>query len=162
MPAQTRKGPFPPANGLLEHPAETGKSKDSGTATIIPEDEHAPLPITSEGTGPRKRKIGGILDRFYGKRVHHHDHQLGRTATGQSVLPRQKYTFVGQLKATLLNSPINVLLFMVPVGIGVHFSKVSPIGVFVINFIAIIPLAAMLCYATEELALRTGETFGGL
>ncbi|KAL9615925.1 MAG: hypothetical protein Q9204_008640 [Flavoplaca sp. TL-2023a] len=51
---------------------------------------------------------------------------------------------------------------MVPVGIGVHFSNVSSIGVFVINFIAIIPLAALLSYATEELALRTGETFGGL
>ncbi|KAL8912495.1 MAG: hypothetical protein Q9171_002508 [Xanthocarpia ochracea] len=68
MPAQTKKGPFPPANGLLEHPAETGKSKESETATIVPEDEHASLPITSEEKGPRKRKIGGFLDRFYGNR----------------------------------------------------------------------------------------------
>lgn len=31
-----------------------------------------------------------------------------------------------------------------------------------INFIAIIPLAGTLSYATEEIALRTGEVFGGL
>lgn len=35
-------------------------------------------------------------------------------------------------------------------------------AVFVVNFIAIIPLAAMLSYATEEIAMRTGETIGGL
>lgn len=34
--------------------------------------------------------------------------------------------------------------------------------VFVVNFIAIIPLAGMLSYATEEIALRTGEVMGGL
>lgn len=31
-----------------------------------------------------------------------------------------------------------------------------------VNFIAIIPLAGMLSYATEEIALRTGEVLGGL
>lgn len=34
--------------------------------------------------------------------------------------------------------------------------------VFVVNFIAIIPLAGTLSYATEEIALRTGEVLGGL
>lgn len=40
--------------------------------------------------------------------------------------------------------------------------KVSPVVVFVINFLAIIPLAGILSYATEEIALRVGETLGGL
>ena len=31
-----------------------------------------------------------------------------------------------------------------------------------VNFIAIIPLAALLSYSTEEIALRIGETLGGL
>ncbi|KAL8733582.1 MAG: hypothetical protein Q9166_001990 [cf. Caloplaca sp. 2 TL-2023] len=166
MPAQTMRGPFPSASGHVpDDPAQTAKSQDSGTATsntVIPEDEPIILPAESEeeGEGPRKRKFGGILGRFHKKKGE--DDALERTTTGQSKPPKQKFTFVGQLKATLFNSPINVLLLMVPVGIGVHFSNVSPIGVFVINFIAIIPLAAMLSYATEELALRTGETFGGL
>ena len=51
---------------------------------------------------------------------------------------------------------------LVPVGIAVHFTNLNPVGIFVINFIAIIPLAALLSYATEEIAFRTGEVFGGL
>jgi len=39
---------------------------------------------------------------------------------------------------------------------------VDPKIAFVINFLAIIPLAGILSYATEEIALRVGETLGGL
>ena len=75
----------------------------------------------------------------------------------------QKFTAMGQLRATLLNSWINILLIFVPIGIAVNYASGVPrVGVFVINFIAIIPLAAMLSYATEEIAIRTGETIGGL
>jgi Ca2+:H+ antiporter len=35
-------------------------------------------------------------------------------------------------------------------------------AIFVINFIAIIPLAALISYATEEISKRVGETLGGL
>lgn len=68
-----------------------------------------------------------------------------------------------QIRYVLFGAWINVLLVMVPVGFGVYYThKVNDIGVFLINFIAIIPLAAMLSNATEELALRVGETLGGL
>lgn len=166
MPAQTMKGPFPVANGHTGNPAqpEGEKSQESGTVTsntTIPEDEAITMdPKPEEDEGPRKRRFGGVMDRFHKKKDS--NTVMERTATGQSLRPRQMFTVTGQLRATLLNSPINVLLIMVPVGIGVHFTKLNPIGVFVINFIAIIPLAAMLSYATEELALRTGETLGGL
>lgn len=33
---------------------------------------------------------------------------------------------------------------------------------FVLNFIAIVPLAALLSYGTEEIALYCGEVLGGL
>jgi Ca2+:H+ antiporter len=62
----------------------------------------------------------------------------------------------------VFNSWINVLIIAAPVGIALHVVKANPIAIFVVNFIAIIPLAAMLSYATEEIALRTGETIGGL
>jgi Ca2+:H+ antiporter len=68
----------------------------------------------------------------------------------------------GQFKAAILSSYVNLLLVFVPVGIALHFTSVSPIVVFVMNFLAIIPLAGTLSYATEEIALRTGETLGGL
>ncbi|KAL8720931.1 MAG: hypothetical protein Q9225_002287 [Loekoesia sp. 1 TL-2023] len=163
MPAQGHKGPFPAANGNIEDPAQTEKSQDSGTTpsnTVIPEDAPIILNAMPEEERARKRRFGGVMNRFH--REKQEDNSMERTRTERSKRPRQKFTFIGQLKATIFNSPINILLLMIPVGIAVHFSNVSPIGVFVINFIAIIPLAAMLSYATEELALRTGETLGGL
>jgi Ca2+:H+ antiporter len=58
---------------------------------------------------------------------------------------------------------INWLLICSPVGIGLHFVKgINPLAPFLVNFIAIIPLAGMLSNATEELALRVGEVLGGL
>jgi Ca2+:H+ antiporter len=37
----------------------------------------------------------------------------------------------------------------------------GPITVFILNFLALIPLAALLSFATEELAVRLGQTVGG-
>lgn len=85
-----------------------------------------------------------------------------RTQSGMWGKETQTFTTASQLRATLFNSWINVLLIFVPIGIAVNFANVPKVGVFIINFIAIIPLAAMLSYATEEIALRTGETIGGL
>jgi Ca2+:H+ antiporter len=73
-----------------------------------------------------------------------------------------KFTVASQLRATVLNSWINVLILAAPAGIALHVVEANPVAIFVVNFIAIIPLAAMLSYATEEIALRTGETIGGL
>lgn len=79
------------------------------------------------------------------------------------VEPKEPFTVGNQLQRTFLNSWINILLFAAPVGIALNFVPgISKIVVFVVNFIAIIPLAAMLSFATEEIALRTGETLGGL
>ena len=75
---------------------------------------------------------------------------------------KHPFTVWGQIKNTIFNSWINILLIAVPVGIAVNYVKIDPVGIFVVNFIAIIPLAAMLSYATEEIAMHTGETIGGL
>ncbi|KAM6514132.1 Vacuolar calcium ion transporter [Fusarium falciforme] len=65
-------------------------------------------------------------------------------------------------KVTLLSSYVNFLLVMVPVGITTGKLGWNPIAVFTINFIAIMPLAAVMSFATEEISLRLGETMGGL
>ncbi|PTB80513.1 Ca2+ transporter [Trichoderma longibrachiatum ATCC 18648] len=79
------------------------------------------------------------------------------------VQPKEPFTVANQLQRTLLNSWINVLIIAAPVGIALNYVKsVDRIAVFVVNFIAIVPLAALLSFATEEIALRTGETLGGL
>lgn len=64
-------------------------------------------------------------------------------------------------------SYLNILLVFVPIGLGYGFGVKEPtnqqnILIFIFNFIAIIPLAKLLGYATEELALHVGETLGGL
>lgn len=69
-----------------------------------------------------------------------------------------------QIRTVIFSSWINVLLVFVPVGFALYYAHIKngAVPIFIVNFIAIIPLAAMLSFATEELALRVGETMGGL
>ncbi|KFA55469.1 hypothetical protein S40293_02003 [Stachybotrys chartarum IBT 40293] len=93
-------------------------------------------------TKPKDRKQSGLIRHVY---------------------PKTPFTVANQLQRTFLNSWINVLLLAAPVGIALaNIPSIDRIVVFVVNFVAIIPLAAMLSFATEEIALRTGETLGGL
>lgn len=62
----------------------------------------------------------------------------------------------------LLSSPVNVLLIFVPFGLIWGYAGLSHTWVFVFNFLAIVPLAAILANATEELADKAGSTIGGL
>lgn len=61
-----------------------------------------------------------------------------------------------------------MLLVFIPVGWALHFVKsggnksISDTAVFCVNFIAIIPLAGLLGFSTEEVAMRVGQTLGGL
>ncbi|GAA5888111.1 hypothetical protein JCM5296_005436 [Sporobolomyces johnsonii] len=57
---------------------------------------------------------------------------------------------------------LNLLLVFVPVAWAMDFSGQTATLTFVFSFLAIVPLAALLGFATEELALRVGDAFGGL
>lgn len=65
-------------------------------------------------------------------------------------------------KITLLSNYVNILLIFVPLGIIAGVLSWSPAAVFILNFLAIIPLAAVLSFATEEISAKLGETLGGL
>ncbi|KAK4154349.1 hypothetical protein C8A00DRAFT_14522 [Chaetomidium leptoderma] len=65
-------------------------------------------------------------------------------------------------KVALFSSWINLLLVFVPLGIIAGEQEWGAAWVFSLNFFAIIPLAAVLSFATEEIAGRLGETLGGL
>ncbi|KAI9821630.1 MAG: hypothetical protein M1827_002211 [Pycnora praestabilis] len=108
------------------------------------------------GSQTRKRRFLGI-----GKKQ---EENFGpaRTESSDTSKIKKKFTFWSQIQNTLFNSWINILLLAVPIGIIVKYLHIAPVGIFVVNFIAIIPLAALLSYATEEIALRVGETLGGL
>jgi Ca2+:H+ antiporter len=68
----------------------------------------------------------------------------------------EKKILVGaQLSAVFLRSWVNVFLLFVPVGFALYYShNVSPVPIFFVNFIAPIPLAALLSCTTEEIAIR--------
>jgi Ca2+:H+ antiporter len=72
-----------------------------------------------------------------------------------------KYS-VYKAKFVLLSNYANFLLVFVPLGIISGALGWPPIAIFVLNFIAIIPLAALLSFATEELSNEVGDTLGGL
>lgn len=63
---------------------------------------------------------------------------------------------------TLSSNYVNILLVFVPAGIILGAMDLNPTAVFVVNFLAIVPLAALLSFATEELSAKLGQTIGGL
>ncbi|KAF3312982.1 hypothetical protein TWF173_006369 [Orbilia oligospora] len=64
--------------------------------------------------------------------------------------------------SVLTSNYVNVLLVFVPIGIIAGMFEWAPITIFTLNFLAIVPLAALLSYATEEISLYVGQTLGGL
>lgn len=66
------------------------------------------------------------------------------------------------LRTILSEAPLAWLLFAVPIAAWVHHARPdSPLLVFVLACLAIVPLAGLLGLATEKLAARTGEGIGG-
>lgn len=66
------------------------------------------------------------------------------------------------LTLTRLVDYVNVLLVFVPIGIVAGVTEWDPVTVFILNFLAIIPLASVLSFATEEISAKLGEALGGL
>ncbi len=107
-----------------------------------------------ETSGPRPN--GGATE---------HDSLLGRPAryrTDERKWVRWPMNTLYLTYKTLKSNYINVLLVFVPVGIIAGATGWNPTVVFVLNFLAIIPLASLLSFATEELSMKLGQTLGGL
>ena len=81
---------------------------------------------------------------------------------GKNLYHAEPFTVRNQLQRTIFGSYVNILLLAAPVGIAVNYAGINGKVVFVVNFIAIIPLAGLLSFATEEIALHVGESVGGL
>jgi hypothetical protein len=110
-------------------------------------------------SGPMKRRLRKAASSM-GNENDQEENELQHTDTSES----QHYEFLidSQFKA-ILAFRINILLVLVPIIIALHeVGCVNRVTVFVVNFLAIIPLAVTLSFATEELALYAGQTLGGL
>ncbi|KAI9862669.1 MAG: hypothetical protein M1813_004165 [Trichoglossum hirsutum] len=62
------------------------------------------------------------------------------------------------IKQILLSSYANILLMFLPIGIISNAMRWSPALVFTFNFLALIPMASLLSFASEELSARFGRT----
>ena len=79
--------------------------------------------------------------------------------SAQKSLPAR---FVETTWLVLKSNYVNLLLVFVPLGIIFGVLHKDPVTVFVLNFLAIVPLASLLSFATEELSAKLGQTVGGL
>ena len=70
--------------------------------------------------------------------------------------------YLPSLKSAITYTPLNVCLAFIPVSWALHYSHQSDTLTFICSALAIIPLAAQLTLATEQIALRTSQAVGGL
>jgi Ca2+:H+ antiporter len=144
-----------------QHDHTNGVGKTSNDSTAIGSSRH------NSNNGVAKRtKFKGIFRKEHeggeDSELTHVDSDQLSMEERKKRAHKRKIPIGAQIRFVLFGAWINVLLIMVPVGFAVYYAKLAPVPVFIINFIAIIPLAAMLSSATEELAIRVGETLGGL
>ncbi|KAG8748754.1 hypothetical protein FRC12_013801, partial [Ceratobasidium sp. 428] len=135
---------------VIDHPDSTSfqrrassRSQQPGRTTESSQDLN---PNSEAGKKPRLKAVG-----------------LLPIAIRRMMTPNKKIgqspTYMSSLMAIVKASWLNVLLVFIPIGWALHFTMPhNYIAVFVTTFIAIIPLAKLLGFATEELALRVGQT----
>lgn len=79
-----------------------------------------------------------------------------KTTTAAALSFHREPTTMEGIMAIVRSSWINPLVIFIPFGIASHFVW-SPTVTFILNFVAIVPLAKLLGYATEDISLRVGE-----
>lgn len=110
-------------------------------------------------SGQENGGAGGKRNGFYEFFLQKH-HTPGLESENKFV--RYPANIVQATKVTLYSNYVNILLVFVPVGIVAGAMGWNPTLVFVLNFFAIVPLAAVLSFATEEISMKLGQTMGGL
>ncbi|KNZ59023.1 hypothetical protein VP01_1816g8 [Puccinia sorghi] len=83
--------------------------------------------------------------------------------TPEKKLSTSNPTYRQSFDAILKSSWLNVLLIFIPISWILHFVTPSQdAAIFTTCMLAIIPLAKLLGFGTEEIAMRVGQTLGGL
>ncbi|KAI1209526.1 Calcium/proton exchanger [Annulohypoxylon truncatum] len=153
----------------IQQSARNSKELDGNQEQGEVYDSQAPtLPNEPDGASIRQRTTQDITSKPQTpntiKEAAEEDKSKERRNTGffKHVEPTSPFTVWNQIQRVFFGSPINILILAAPAGIALHFIGYDGKVVFAVNFIAIVPLAAMLSNATEEIAMRTGEVLGGL
>ncbi|KAJ3144576.1 hypothetical protein HK101_002650, partial [Irineochytrium annulatum] len=83
----------------------------------------------------------------------------GGNGGGAAAAPGSHLASLGRF---IFSDPMNLLLLALPLGLLSGRLEWGPVTTFFLNFCALIPLAKLLGESTEEMALYTGATLGGL
>jgi Ca2+:H+ antiporter len=72
------------------------------------------------------------------------------------------HTFISTVKPMALTGPLNILLLLTPFAMISYYADWPSTLTFIFSLLALAPLAERLGFVTEQLALHTNETIGGL
>lgn len=111
---------------------------------------------SSSGNGLEPGEHTSLLGHEQHEHHGHHHHPKNR------IWVRWPMQVVRLAWLTLVRDYVNLLLIFVPLGIIAGALHWDSSAVFTLNFLAIIPLASLLSFATEELAGTMGQALGGL
>ncbi|KAF9067714.1 Sodium/calcium exchanger protein-domain-containing protein [Rhodocollybia butyracea] len=125
-------------------------------------------PQASSDSVAHERNI--FLRRFRRRQENKQSEQTSivRAGTLSSLLTPQKKmgpapSMFQSFRSIVCSSWINLLLLCIPVSWALNFATPdNDTLIFVFSFLAIIPLAKLLAFATDELSMRVGQTLAGL
>ncbi|KAI9615238.1 hypothetical protein H4Q26_011781 [Puccinia striiformis f. sp. tritici PST-130] len=81
----------------------------------------------------------------------------------EKKLSQSNPTYKQSFDAIIRSSWLNLLLVFIPISWALHFATPNQdAAIFTTCMLAIIPLAKLLGFGTEEIAMRVGQTLGGL
>ncbi|GAW25468.1 putative calcium proton exchanger [Rosellinia necatrix] len=142
----------PASNSQHGPPATTGAGHGQGPASQLSDN---PANAKSDSDGADKSTTSASKAEESGSVVDSGD-------SGKKK-PNVAVRFYTTTKKILFHSWINLGLVFVPIGIIVaNLPNANAGATFGINAVAIIPLAALLSYATESVARKMGDTVGAL
>ncbi|KAL0570120.1 hypothetical protein V5O48_011843 [Marasmius crinis-equi] len=159
------------APGLMRQPPSRHPSTLSHPAPRSPQaPPRVPEAATTEGsvmvrrtgTGISKEAEAPIAVAETPQRSSKRPSRFMALFTPQKPLAGPEPTYKQSLVNLIRYTPLNICLLFIPVSWALHFTHQNDTIVFVFSCLGIIPLAALLGFATEQIALRTSSTVGGL
>jgi Ca2+:H+ antiporter len=120
-----------------------------------------------ELNGQRIKEIDALDTAGVGKPWHRNLFKISKKSKLRTLFTNPndigpRPTAMESLKTTITYSYLNLLLLFIPVSWGLHYSDQNSTLVFVFSCLAIVPLAALLGLGTEQIALTTSQSVGGL
>lgn len=159
----TEKVDVDPANGVDIQVVDRKGTSDKGPSEIDAKELGRQTFDIEQGAGFTRQHGQRPFANFFGRRF-----KLGRKANKLRTLftPTRPLgpspTFTQSLKAAMKYSPLNILLLCIPVSWALHFTDQNPTLIFVFSSLGLVPLAALLGFGTEQIALKTSASVGGL